>query len=399
LAKQDKKETERLYSEEISLTSHVELSDYVQLNLRKIGDYRRAFNIPVIGIAGTEGKTTTKRMLSAILSQRGNVLETSLDCSTASGVTSTLLNLSDQHDYAILELGILNQKQFELAVKVSQPTIGVVTNIGEAHLATLGDKYLIADAKVELVRNLPKDGFAVLNKDDDLVSDMAKFCPSNHVVKFGFNSRAHFFANRIQYLGPEGIQFCVNGYYPFHLQIYGSASIYNALAAVSVARILGVGFEEMRSALEKFQLTEHRGNLIRASDVYFLDHTYDATINSVTKACESLVQFRSYSSKLILVLGDVGNPGESPVKTHLNLGYYISALPIDAVITYGQLAAYAVDGILKINHTRKEIAKCQEPDELIQTVLNSLQPGATVLAIGRKPQGLSDILQKIIDAL
>ena len=206
-------------------------------------------------------------------------------------------------------------------------------------MASLGDKHLIADAKVELIRRLPEDGFAILNIDDDLVSAMGKFSPSSKIIKFGLNKNAHFFANKIEYLGPDGVVFYVNGFYDFHLPIYSSTSIYNALAAISVARILGFEFEEIKKRLKKnFSLLEHRGNLINLNKTYILDYTYDATINSVNKACESLMQFKQFSQKRILVIGDITNPGPDEKGTHLKMGYYIAALPIDVVVTIGEKA-------------------------------------------------------------
>jgi UDP-N-acetylmuramoyl-tripeptide--D-alanyl-D-alanine ligase len=299
------KKADQLYSDEISLLTPKELEDYVLLNLRKIHNYRRNFNIPVIGIAGLEGKTTTVKMLSAILSSKHKVLETPPNCSTTYGVTSTLLKLDQSHEFAIIEVGIVEPVQFERAVQVLEPTIAAITNIGESHLATYGDKYLIADAKLEMLRRLPRDGYAVLNIDDDLVSAMAKFSGTSNVIKFGLNKNAQFYASKIEYLGPDGIIFYVNGFYPFHLPIYSSAAIYNALTAISIARILGVEFSEIKEALEtRFRLLEGTGNLIKHKKNYVLDYTYDATINSVHKACESLVQFNPYSKKLILVIGD-----------------------------------------------------------------------------------------------
>ena len=207
-----KENSKNLYSDEISLLAEEGSEDYVQLNLRRIQAQRLKFDIPVIGIAGAEGKTTTKRMLSAILSKSNNILETPPNCSSTSGVTETLLKLDKSHKLAILELGIVEPEQFIKAVKVSRPNIAVVTNIGEAHLASMGDKFLIADVKTELVRKLPKDGCAILNIDDDLVSALANFSPTPRVIKFGLNPNAHFYANKIQYLGPEGIVFYVNSH-------------------------------------------------------------------------------------------------------------------------------------------------------------------------------------------
>ncbi len=391
-----KKEMEKLYSEEISLITSPEYTDYVLLNLRKIQEIRRSFNLPVIGIAGAEGKTTTKLMLSAILSQRGKILETPLDCDTASTVTSTLLKLNQDYRYAIIELGIINREQFKLAVEVAEPDIGLITNIGEAHLANLGDKFLIADAKVELIRQLPSTGFAVLNIDDELVSGMESFSPTRRIIKFGFNNSAHFYASDINYLGPEGMRFVVNNYYPFHLPIYSSTSVSNALSAISTARILGFEFDEIKKGLEQdFKLLPGRGDFINLGDIFILDHTYNATINAVTKACESLVQFKKFSKNSVLVLGSLEGLGKSSDKIHLNLGYYISALPIDTVITVGKDAKLVGDGIRKINHNKKIIRHCETPDSLTEVIGELLSPHTTLLMIGGRSLKLNEKLKQL----
>ena len=392
--------TDHLYSDEISLSSETEFSEYITLNLRKIEDHRRNFNIPVIGISGAEGKTTTKRMLSVILGSVGNTLETPLDCSTTSGVSSTLLKMNRNHDFAILELGILNPRQYEDAVKISQPTIAAITNIGEAHLANVGDKYFLANTNLELIRRLPPDGFAVLNMDDELVSGMEKISPTSRVIKFGLNTNAHFSASKIKFMGSAGTQFEINNSYKFHLRIYGSAFIYNALAAISIARVLDIDFNTIRKSLEqKFELLEHRGNLITFEDVNILDHSYNATINSIHKSCESLAQFRPYSKKLILVIGHIPNLGENSQNIHHNLGYYISALPIDTIITVGNEAKWISDGIRKINHTKKQFESCDGSDELVEKVLHHLEPQSTVLFIGSKGIRLGTAIDKLSSVL
>ncbi|GAB4364296.1 MAG: hypothetical protein Kow0042_02800 [Calditrichia bacterium] len=394
------KVTGNIYSEEISLTADAEYQDYVQLNLRKIKEFRQGFQVPVIGIAGTEGKTTTKLMLASILSQRGPILETPLDCDSASDITSTILKLNKQHKYVLIELGLINRDQFKMAVDVSLPTIGLITTIGESHLAGLGDKYSIADTNVELIRRLPPNGFASLNIDDELVSGMDALSPTPQVVKFGFNVNAHFYASHIQYLGPEGMEFFVNDYYKFHLPIYGSTSISNALAAVSIARVLGLEYDEIKTGLENnFKLLPGRGNLIDLKDVYILDYTYNATLNAVTKACESLVQFKNFSKNLVLVLGNLESVGKSVENIHLNLGYYISALPINVVITVGDNAKFVGEGIRRINHNRKVISHVAEPESLPQTILDYLTPHTTLLMMGEKSLNLKGQLKKLIEQI
>jgi UDP-N-acetylmuramoyl-tripeptide--D-alanyl-D-alanine ligase len=394
------KKADQLYSDEISLLTPKELEDYVLLNLRKIHNYRRNFNIPVIGIAGLEGKTTIVKMLSAILSSKHKVLETPPNCSTTYGVTSTLLKLDQSHEFAIIEVGIVEPVQFERAVQVLEPTIAAITNIGESHLATYGDKYLIADAKLEMLRRLPRDGYAVLNIDDDLVSAMAKFSGTSNVIKFGLNKNAQFYASKIEYLGPDGIIFYVNGFYPFHLPIYSSAAIYNALTAISIARILGVEFSEIKEALEtRFRLLEGTGNLIKHKKNYVLDYTYDATINSVHKACESLVQFNPYSKKLILVIGDIRNPGPKAKEAHLKIGYYIAALPIHTVLTIGENAEYIGEGIRQINQTKKQIDSFKDSEELIKKLPEYLDYQSTLLFTGSKKLKLKKTLNQALPLL
>lgn len=391
------KKPEQIYSDEISLLAREGVEEYVRLNLRKIISHRKCFKIPVIAIAGSEGKTTTIQMLLAILEPFYNVLRTPPNCSTDSGVTATLLKLNKTHDIVLLEFGIVNPDQFRRAVWVAEPNISVITNIGESHLASMEDKYLIADVKLELLKKLPEDGFAILNIDDDLVTAMAKYTPTAHVIKFGLNKNAHFFANNIRYLGPEGIRFYVNDFYELHMPIYNSAFIYNALTAVSVARVLGMEFSDILQGLEKnFKLLNHRGNLIIRDDVYILDYTYDATINSVTKACESLVQFKPFSSQLILVIGDLTNPGPQVAAAHLKMGYYIAALPIDIIFSVGKYARHIADGIRSLDKTNKTVKAFEHPEELIEQINNRLTPQTTVLFIGSKELKLKKILGKFL---
>lgn len=390
----------KLYSEEISLLTPQEHLDYVALNLKKIKEFRRGFNIPLVGIAGADGKSTTKGMLSAILSQRGPVLETPLFCDSASVISSTLLQLKKEHQFGLIELGIVNPQQFKLAVELTEPHIAVITNIGEARLARLGDKYLLADAKVELVRQLKADDYAILNIDDELVSGMGSFASTQRIIKFGFNQAAHFFASDLQYLGPDGIQFTVNNYYQFHLAVYGSTAVSNALAAIAVSRVLGFEFDEINKGLrENFQMIPGRGNLINLGDIYILDHTYNATVNAVSKACDSLVQFKKYSHQLMLVLGSLDEVSPSMKDIHLNIGYYISALPIDIIITVGESAKFIAQGIRKINHNKKVLKHCDVPEAVTEQVQKLLSPHTTILMMGAKSLNLSQQLQQLVSRL
>ncbi len=384
------------YSDEFSLISDKNTLDYIRLNIKRIRSHRRQFDIPVIAIAGAEGKSTTKRMLASILSAHMHILETPPNCSTANGITTTLLELDSSYDAVVLEMGIVDNQQFSLAIEAAEPNIAAVTNIGEAHLATLGDKFLIADAKTELIKSLPEDGIAVLNMDDDLVSALSTFSPTRRIIKFGLNSNAQFYANAIEYLGPEGIRFCINGYYAVHMPIYSSTSIYNALTATAIARALGIDFEDIIDALSnRFTMLQHRGNLLRSENCYVLDYSYDATVNSVTKELEAIVQFKNYAKKLVLVIGDIRYSGKKMDLQHLKIGYIIAASPIDTVITVGENAKKIADGIEKMSQVhKKEVISIDNPAKLPEVLPKVLDDECCVMITGSRDLNLSQFVDQ-----
>ncbi len=391
----DEQKLHRDYADELSLLASEDTEDYILLNLKKVLQHRQKFDLPVVGIAGAEGKSTTKRMLAKILEPFGPVLQTPIHCTTTTGVTTTLLKLNKNIRYALLELGIVNPVQFEMAVQVAQPNVAIITNIGEAHLATEGDRYLLADAKVELVRNLPPDGFAILNMDDDLVSAMERFSPTPRVIKFGLNPNAHFYASDLKYLGPDGIEFKVNNFYPIRLHVYNSGFIYNALAAIAAARVFGVDFEQIKHQLEQFTVPEHRGNLISLNDVHVLDYTYDARMNSVNRAAESLVQFKPYAEKLVMVIGGVSDPGPRISESHLKIGFYLAALPIDVIIAVGEQGEDILRGIRQINHSHKILKHCPNVTDLPRILKPFLTPGTAVLLTGSRALKLEKIIEQL----
>jgi UDP-N-acetylmuramoyl-tripeptide--D-alanyl-D-alanine ligase len=240
----------------------------------------------------------------------------------------------------------------------------------------------------------------VLNIDDDLVSGMESFAQTQRIIKFGFNQAAHFYATEINFLGPDGVEFTLNNNYKFNLPVYSSTAVSNALAAIATARILDFEFEEIIEGLKKnFKLIPGRGNFKAIGDIQILDHTYNATVNSVTKACESLVQFKKYSNKLILVLGSLEDLGDEAKEIHRKIGFYISALPIDVVLTVGNDARFVGEGIRQINHNKKLVKHASKPIEIPEVIPKYIEPKTTLLMIGGKSLKLSSHLKKLISVL
>lgn len=386
-----------LYGNEISTDIPEDIYDYVYLNLKRIRKYREQFNIPIIGITGKHGKTITKKMLSTILSTKGKVLETPLYSRTATNVTSTLIQLSTDYQYAIIEFGIQYERQFKLAVDITRPTIGIVTNIGESHHAYLGNQKVVSEIKGEVIKALPKDGAAVLNYDDDMASYMGKFSHTQNVIKFGLNPNSHFSASDIEYLGSRGIRFKINTLYDAHLNIYSTSDVYNALGAIATAKILGIDIEESISVLEKnLTLPQGRGNLIKFKDFCLLDYSYDASPDSINKAARSLSSFKDFKKKLIMIVGELGDYEGKTDTYHLSAGYFLGALPIDTFITVGDKAKLIADGVKKVNGSKKDIQSASKDENNIVEILKKvLVPNSIVMITGNHIQNLGETVAQI----
>lgn len=379
-----------LYGFEISTDISPDVYEYVLLNLSHIRKFRLQFDVPVIGIAGRHGKTVTKRMLSTILASRGEVLETPPFSLTATNVTSTLLKLTDQISYVILEFGIRHANQFKLAVHIAAPTHAIVTNIGESNYAYLGDKMLVSEIKSELIKAVDESGAVVLNFDDDLCSMLEKFARTPNVIKVGLNQNSHFFASDIEYLGPEGIRFMINGIHPVHLKVYSTSEIYNALSAVALARTLDFSLQESIQLLQQdFRLPPGRGNLIEGQKGWILDFSYDASPESIAKSSRALIDFRNHASRLIMIIGEIGDFGEKNDFYYHNTGYFMGALSVDSFYTIGKKAAMIAEGIRKVNQQAQvKTFPGLDLEAVSSSVMDELETKTAILVTGSHQQEL-----------
>ncbi len=386
-----------LYGFEITTDISPDVYEYVLLNLKRIKNYRLQFDIPIVGIAGRHGKTITKKMITTILQSRGKVLETPLFSRTATNITSTLLKLDEQIDYAILEFGIQHENQFKLAVDIASPTHAILTNIGESNYAYLGDKVLVSEIKAELIKQIPENGVVLLNFDDDLCSMLDRYAKTPNVIKFGLNPNSHFHATSIEYLGPEGVKFKINDIFEVHLAVYTTGEIYNALAAIGLARTLDFDIEESARLLsENFRMPSGRGNLIETNKMWLLDFSYDASPESLSKASRSLIDFKKYSEKLILIVGEMGDFGDNNQFYYHNAGYFLGALPIDTFITIGKKTRLLADGVKKVNHHSKvHVLPGIDMEKILGILEKEIKPKSTVLVTGSYQQELHTIVQKL----
>jgi UDP-N-acetylmuramoyl-tripeptide--D-alanyl-D-alanine ligase len=366
-------------------------------------DRRRQFTFPFIGITGSNGKTTVKRMLRAILGRCGKVYDFSDNSDTAQKIAQELLTLSGSYEWALVKMGAATPDEVRLSTELIRPQIGVITNVGEAHLAQHGTLDKISASKAELLKGLPSTGWAVLNRDNDYTKALGVQFPL--ITRFfGLSEVADFMAADIDFLGPQGTTFSVHrkNKQPLHLHlpIFSMGDVYNALAAIVVADGLLISDDHIADGLEKdFVLPDGRGRLHRLQNILLFDDTYDATPQSLLKSTRCLLQCKNTAKRLILVLGDMTELGAQTDYFQKMTGHYLSGMPIDLMLFTGRYAHLTAEAIRGTKGNMVVIVECQTVDEVIEYLLREILPGDAIMVEGGQNQDLSVVVDALCRSL
>ena len=354
---------------------------------KKYINLRRSFKSPVVGITGNIGKTSTLEMICCVLEKEGRVLMNHHGNGNWSNNISLLEKLSSDYDYALFEFDFNRGNNFGEILRLIKPNIGIVTNMGDAHLSYLGNMIEIALQKSAVIKYLARGGSAILNKDDELSTMFAQKISMQNISRFGISQNADYFATDIKQLGPNGTKFKLNNKYDVNIPIYSLGDIYNFLAAVSTLVALGLDIKNIIKIFQsEFQLPAGRGKLYQLKNHYVIDESYTATPRALAKTTRSLVSFKSYVDNLVLIIGDMEESGPNIEEQHLNMGYFISALPIDYVITVGNYADYIGKGVSLIHNTGKSIVNCNSVDDILKA-LDKLDLGKSAITV----QGIGQV--------
>ncbi len=344
---------------------------------------RRNYSKPVLGISGYLGKTTLIEMLTVVLESRGKVLKTPRGNGSWENNLKTLGKLNDNYDYSIFEFDYQLGKNFAGLLRLIKPNYAIITNIGDAHLSYLKDAMQMALQRSEVIKYIARDGVAILNQDDELSSALSQFIVTPNVFKYGMNHGADFYASEVEQLGPKGIRFKLNGTKQIELPLYSVFNIYSFLACAATCSNLGISIDEtVRRIQEKFSLPKGRGNLHKINNIYLLDESYLGTSRSVSKAARTLVGFGPYTKKTVFIVGDMTEQGVKVEDRHLNMGYFLSALQIDYLITLGDYAKYIAQGASLIKTKSKKTIVVKNVNELMTTLEEILSPDMVVSVKG-----------------
>lgn len=302
--------------------------------------YRELFDIPIVGISGSVGKTSTKEMIASVLSQKFNVHKTQGNLNNELGVPLTLFGMDDDTEAAVIEMGISGFGEMSRISEMVKPTVEVITIIGECHLENLGDRDGVFKAKTEMFENLKDGGVVVLNGEDDKLNKV-KEVKGKAPVFYGINS-GEYTARNIRNNGVLGVdaELCFGGKsIKVTIPAIGTYMVANALAAAAVGVELGLTASEIKAGVESYKTVGSRANLVDTGKIRIIDDCYNANPTSVKASLDTLMNF---DGRKVAILGDMKELGENELELHFEVGEY--AKKCDKVIAVGPLAAKLAEG-------------------------------------------------------
>jgi len=366
----------------------VEVKDTIEALGRLARYYKEKLPVKVIAVTGTNGKTSTKEMLHHLLSPSFRMVSSPGNYNNFVGVPLSLFQMEPYHELAVIEMGTSAPGEIRWLSWMTQPDIGVVTNVSEAHLEGLGDVEGVAMAKAELVENINQGGYLAFNADNPWCQWMAKTFPGRF-ISFGLGEGAHIRGTELKEQ-EGGLSFTVNGRHKVFLNIPGIHNVYNALAALAVGYSLGLNLGELSLRLADFRLPPMRMEKHRVGGVTIINDAYNANPASMFAALAELSRM-NVSGQKCLICGDMAELGKEAVDLHVELGERIVAAEVDLLLVTGRFAAEVARGALEAGMAKWQIQVCNNLDEVCNAATTYLKEGDTVLLKGSRCMRLEEV--------
>jgi UDP-N-acetylmuramoyl-tripeptide--D-alanyl-D-alanine ligase len=357
--------------------------------------YRSELAVKVVGITGSNGKTTTKDMTASLLSLQYKAKKTEGNFNNHIGLPLTVLGLSEDTEIAVLEMGMSGRGEIDFLTKLACPDAVVITNIGESHMLDLGSREGIADAKLEIIGGLKTGGLAVLYGDEPLLMDRIQpFKEGIQVKTFGRSELNDLYPTDITQL-EHGNRFKMNqSSESFEIPVLGTHNILNALAAMLIANHFSIPFEKMNKGLSTIKLTNMRMELVEGkSGEKIINDAYNASPTSMMAAIELVSNLQGYRKK-ILVLGDMLELGAQEEQYHRQIGEGLKADKVNMLFTYGQLGLQIAAGAEKELGADKVFAYTNK-DTLIKELEKHVDDSTIVLVKASRGMKLEEIVTSL----
>ena len=356
----------------------LKVDDTLKAYAQIAGAWRNRFNIPIVAVTGSNGKTTTKDLTAAALNSLGHVQKTSGNFNNEVGVPMTLLALNENHKAAVVEIGMRGLGQIEALAQVVKPNIGIVTNVSETHIELLGTIENIARAKGELVTEIQEGGTIILNADNvhtlamkNLVKDGVK------VLTYSIESGADFVAKDIL-IGSVSTEFTLSfrgKEYDFEIPMLGRHNVSNALAAIAAGYACGLKVPDIQRGFSTLTTTKMRYEVIRRDGLTIINDAYNASPASMRAAIRTTSEV--YNGRLIAVLGDMLELGTISERIHREIGFELVENKFDTLITLGPLGRFIAEGAREAG--LKNIFAFDTHEAAARKILEIVRDGDTIL--------------------
>jgi len=345
--------------------------------------WRDRFEIPVIGVTGSVGKTSTKELIAAVLGTQGKVLKTEGNFNNEIGVPKTLLQITEEHSYAVIEMAMRGLGEIALLTDIARPTIGVITNVGTAHIGRLGSKEAIAQAKCELLAQMPETSMAILNYDNSLLMETAQKVWQGKTITYGLTGgdvQGTMNGDKITVAGQD-----------FPLPLPGEHNASNYLVAIAIAQNLKIDLALLIAGLQ-VQLPQGRSRRYDLpDDVVVLDETYNAGLESMLAAVQMLKE--TPGKRHIAVLGTMKELGEHSFQLHRQVGAKAQELNLDLLMV---LADEAATREMIQGATGIETECFSDRATLTSKLKQVIRPGDRILCKASNSVGLNQVVEELI---
>jgi UDP-N-acetylmuramoyl-tripeptide--D-alanyl-D-alanine ligase len=353
---------------------------------QQIGRWWRDYlNIPVIGVTGSVGKTTTKEIIAAVLGTQGKVHKTYSNFNNEIGVPKTLLEISTEDKFAVIEMAMRGRGQIAELTEIARPNIGVITNVGTAHIELLGSELAIAEAKCELLAEMPNDSVAILNYDSPLLIETAKKFWAGEVITYGFSGgdiQGKIINSEVIKVGEINLP----------LPLPGRHNATNFLAALAVAKVLGINWQNLEHGVKVNMPSGRSQRLNLANDIIILDETYNAAPEAMLAALQLLAD--TPGKRKIAVLGAMKELGQKSLALHQQVGEKVKELKLDGLL----VLVDGEDAEMIANSAKGIPCECfTNHDDLIARLKTYMKSGDRLLFKAAHSVGLDRVVTSILE--
>ena len=354
-------------------------------------EYRKVLAVPIIGITGSSGKTTARNFIATVLKQTLKVGETVGNWNNNIGVPLSMLRFTGNENVGVLEMGANHEYEIHVLSTMIRPTIGVITNIGYAHIGYFGSLENIARAKLEIIDGMDRNGFLLLNGDDRLLVKKAGQLKKK-IVFFGFSRRCDVRARNVQLTNMKHLRFEVDSK-EYKLSMPGRHFIYSALMAIYLGRYFGIEERLIKHALLTMRPIPLRGTIEKKSGVKFIVDCYNANPSSMKYAIRLLDEVSGKNSKVAIV-GDMLELGKYSSRLHKALGTELAKAGVDRVLAVGDFAEIVASGAIKAGMKSRNVYVARNNAEALSIAKHlAVRPGDVALLKGSRGMHLETVFE------